>query len=274
MIRMRVHPRPAVAAVITALIAGATTLFLGSASLASPAPAAAQPARLDHFKCYTARARAAVHPTQVRLRDEFGVTPAVVARQPDRLCNPVKKTLPTGAVTNIRNPRAHLLCYPIRAAAQPHEVRVQNQFGQARLTVGAAQRLCLPSWKLRTAQFPQPTQPPGLDHFTCYAARYSTVQVAHFRLPATLGLSDQFEQVRARLGAPVELCNPVEKTVPGGTVTPIRNPNAHLVCFPIRQQPAHVPQSVFTKNQFGQTALTTVVQSRLCVPSLKQLVTS
>lgn len=239
-----------------------------------PSAAADQPPRLDHFKCYTANVTSASgHVANVRLRDQFGVTSAVVARLPDRLCNPVEKTLLSGSVTRIENPRAHLVCYRIQdSGVGPREVRVRNQFGIARLSVGAAQRLCLPSWKSRTARLPTPVQPPGLDHFKCYAARYSTAADLRFTIPAAVGLRDQFEQVRARIGSPAELCNPVEKTVPSGVVTPVRNPAAHLVCFPIRQEPAHVARSVFTKNQFGRTALRTVAQSRLCLPSYKQVV--
>ena len=89
----------AVAGVVTAIPAAA-----------GPVPGPVQPEGLDHFKCYTISVeRASEHATDVLLADQFGESRATVARRPNRLCNPVQKTLPSGAVTEIGNREAHLL---------------------------------------------------------------------------------------------------------------------------------------------------------------------
>ena len=260
----------------TLVLVGAAAALAGTATLsASAAPPLPAPPGLDHFKCYTIKASAVTpHTPTVLLIDQFGSSQDNVAKAPNRLCNPVEKRRLSGEVTPVNNPMAHLVCYRItEAATPPREVRVQNQFGTARLTVGQAQRLCLPSWKMHTPEFPAPTAPGGLDHFKCYAAKYSAVQVDRFEnKPPTVVLKDQFETAQAKIGAPVELCNPVEKRRPDGEVTPITNFDAHQVCFVITQDPAHVSQHVFTKNQFGNAIIDTVAESRLCLPSFKQLV--
>ena len=97
--------------------------------------------RLDHFRCY------AVDPKQtartVTLVDQF-VTSRTNTVSVVRVCNPVSKN--GGAV---RKPAAHLVCYSIRdvVASKVRAVTVRNQFGVARLRVGKARSLCVPSFK-------------------------------------------------------------------------------------------------------------------------------
>ena len=163
-----------------------------------------------------------------------------------------------------------------------------NQFGQARLDVLAVQSLCLPSWKNLTGpnDFPAAPQPPGLDHFKCYTVRYTLDATGNpvdpFGLePANVAVRDQFGPKLATLGRPVLLCNPVEKTrtdLPGTPVTPINNPNAHLVCFKAEDDQQYALQP-WVKNQFGTARVQGTVVSPagpplmvgnlLCLPSFK-----
>src|SRR5262249_32840121 len=154
----------------------------------------------------------------VTLQDQFNTLNVTVAPQPDRLCNPVQKTLPNGTVTPINNPDAHLVCHPVTLKPgsnfnSPGSVRVQNQFGVATLDVLPPNplRLCLPSFKQLAPPFPSQPQPPGLDHFLCYTARYHPMTMPFPLKPVTVGLADQFENVTANLVDPVTLCNPVKK---------------------------------------------------------------
>ena len=97
--------------------------------------------RLDHFRCY------AVDPKQtartVTLVDQF-VTTRTNTVSVVRVCNPVSKN---GSA--VRKPAAHLVCYSIRdvVASKVLAVTVRNQFGVARLRVGKARSLCVPSLK-------------------------------------------------------------------------------------------------------------------------------
>ena len=97
--------------------------------------------RLDHFRCY------AVDPKQtartVTLVDQF-VTSRTHTVSVVRVCNPVSKN---GSA--VRKPAAHLVCYSIRdvVASKVRAVTVRNQFGVARLRVGKARSLCVPSLK-------------------------------------------------------------------------------------------------------------------------------
>ena len=252
----------------------AVTVLVAAGTIA-PATAA-QPPGLDHFVCYAASGTGFKTPN-VLLQNQFSpkgfqaATGAVVSH-----CNPVVKTLPSGAVTGVRNPRAHLACVAIKPATkQPSMVvDVVNQFGKARLTTGAPFALCLPSWKNPTTpKFPPATQPPGLDHFTCYRAAYLP-GTAPLTLPAFVKLKDQFGTVTAKLGLPQALCLPTAKTVnPATGPTKVTNPRAHLLCLQVfPSQPVKLPRTVFDKNQFGIAKVTVTKTATLCLPSFKTIV--
>lgn len=258
------------------VVCGSLATF-GQASATVPP----QPDGLDHFKCYegTANKRDPFERhTNVVLADQFGKVDVHVARFPDRLCNPVEKTLPTGETFPPKNPRAHLTCWPIKGPEfTPVEVKVANQFGDANMVVTKRQRLCLPSWKaLRGEQLPPEEQPPGLDHFQCYQAEYSKAVRNRFEVkPPAVLLKDQFESVDVKVGQPRVLCNPVEKTrLDNGEVTPITNPEAHLVCFVIRESPTFDGPTARVKNQFGVGRLDVGKENTLCLPSFKGIAES
>jgi hypothetical protein len=58
--------------------------------------------------------------------------------------------------------------------------------------------------------------------------------------------------------------------LPNGQVTPVINPQAHLVCHAISQTPAHLPRQVGVKHQFEGFPLTTATSRELCAPSFKK----
>jgi hypothetical protein len=255
-----------------------STAGIGAARTSDHAGAGAdvQPTQIDHFKCYPVAAlQVETHPLTLTLEDPFGNADVQIALRPFRLCNPAEKTH-GDRVFPPRRPESHLLCYAItqHPTTPAREVRVTNQFGSARLTALRPSSLCLPSWKKLTPnELPAAVQPPGLDHLKCYTARYSTVQIDRFEnQPPVVGLRDQFEQNQAQVRGPVELCNPVKKTLPTGQATPILRPKAHLMCFSIQKTPPHQIRRVFTKNQFGRSALETRESKLMCLPSYKRLI--
>ncbi len=123
------------------------------------------------------------------------------------------------------------------------------------------------------------TAPPPPDHFLCYIATPTTATKT-FKFPPLVVLKNQFtahDGTKLKPGLSLSQllhCNPVEKIV-GSTVTPITNPNAHLVCFRFTAptQPVHMVQ---VTNQFSQPGvpspiLDTGQPSRLCLPTWKSL---
>jgi hypothetical protein len=236
--------------------------------LVAPAGAAStephgQPPGLDHFHCYRVTETTQAHftpPAQVGLKDQFGAATVNVGGVV-RLCNPTLKTrLDTGESSPPQNPRAHLACFAItQTGFQPVKVQATNQFGSALLDVSAPIALCLPSFKqLDAPNFPDQRQPDGLDHFKCYGVKYTLNAAGNptdpFGLePANVISKDQFGEKLATLGRPVLLCNPVEKTrtdLPAPEQTPIRNPDAHLVCFRSEDDQRYAFRP-WVKNQFG-----------------------
>jgi len=111
--------------------------------------------------------------------------------------------------------------------------------------------------------------PPPVDHQLCY-----TATGLHFKIPAGVRLINQFSRngfvPKISPTVPVH-CNPVAKTLPGGKVFPITNPNAHLACFPITPSKPQPTPTVTVANQFGSATLVPGQPNILCVPSWKSL---
>ena len=211
---------------------------------------------IDHFKCYDAAG--AFRARDVRLRDQFSTGARTVrVRRTTSLCNPVSKN---GG--QVRSPRAHLTCYATRDRSTPprRRVIVANQFGVRRLTVLAPVSLCVPSLKRLGARAPATTPNPErlVDHLRCYS-------VAPLKTPLTVTLRDQFGTGRSAVVAVTRLCNPVSKN--GGAV---RRPEAHLVCYTIRDRAPFDKRGVTVRNQFGVAGLRVVDEHHLCLPSRKQ----
>lgn len=114
-----------------------------------PAP---QPPGLDHFTCYPVTVVPGTPPftppSSVALLDQFARTPTpVTVLTPKLLCVPTEKILPTGAITPITNPSAHLMCFKVTQTPFPPMVFDQNQFGTAQVNLLKTNLLCLPSSK-------------------------------------------------------------------------------------------------------------------------------
>ena len=206
-----------------------------------------------------------------------------ITAQPDRIfCNPTSKIHEFGE-SDIQDPDAHLTFYPIELSPDseelilPPQVSVSNQFGDdQQLQLLALEVLAVPTNKLAIDSIPTGHNPPGnLDHFKCYVASGPTPDVN------IVGLSDEFFPVDpvdniVFLGAPFMLCNPVQKTVvdaEGEHVTPIRNPEEHLVCYEAEDDNPRPPHILDIENQFGGQTLQTLFGFLLCVPSTKTLPT-
>ncbi|MGD0880519.1 MAG: prealbumin-like fold domain-containing protein [Acidimicrobiales bacterium] len=259
------------------------------------------PGSISHFTCYKPKASTA--------QSGFNVSPVILANQfaPNGFsaalgtvtyhCNPVQKTVGTATnqtVTPIVNPVAHLLCFSIlKAPTQPtYNVQVTNQFGIADMTTSKPTSLCVPSWKEEgtpanpittcsgCVSLPQAqVQPPEPDHYVCYTATYTKAAGAvlpTFTLPSALQLQDEFmtSPASAALKPPNLVCVPTEKTVvPGIAPTPLANPRAHLVCFPVAAKGV-TPVPVTDQNQFGLGSVSDLALSELCVPSYKEIITT
>jgi len=229
---------------------------------------------VDHQLCYTVAGKYKV-PPNIELKNQFSpkgfkarVSPAAVIH-----CNPVIKTLPTGQVFGVTNPRAHLLCYKMAAAKQPTPtVVVNNQFGSATLIPGQPNLLCLPSWKsLKGPPKQSAPQPPGLSHFTCYPVTLPA-GTGGYQPPNPITLRDEFapKPVQVQVSpVPQELCLPTEKII-GHTDSKIVNAITHLLCFPVTKTPI-VPR-IWDQNQFGTAKLAVRTTKWLCVPSTKRVV--
>jgi hypothetical protein len=204
-------------------------------------------------------------PTEsVLLDDQFTDAPVQVqVGQLDRLCNPTDKILGPDNATLMRDPENHLVCWQMQRPFERREVDIRNQFGTNRLTVEAPERLCLPSFKTESGNLPPaPEAPTDLDHYACYRVNGPAVN------PPAASLRDQFGPHQVEMIRPVELCNPVEKRIPArNEVTPIVNPDDHLVCYEL------VPQTVsrlpLARNQFGQGIVRIEALNRLCLPTFK-----
>lgn len=108
-----------------------------------------------------------------------------------------------------------------------------------------------------------------VDHFRCYIVPQSPL------ISVTAQLSDQFDVAASMVENINQLvitrfCNPAQKTLLSGVVTPIVNVNHHLTLFTINTQPI-VLRQVVVKNQFGQQVLTTADAKILAVPTGKAL---
>jgi len=100
------------------------------------------------------------------------------------------------------------------------------------------------------------------DNYKCYTVK--TVPRTP-RFPATtVGLEDQFRTTEARLLAPYQLCNPVDKNGEG-----IENPDAHLLCYKFVDRSRSTSVPVEVTDQFGTEQLRTSSANLLCVPALK-----
>lgn len=288
--KSRGWPRAVLAAVLLAVVAP-TTVALASPSTVGAAPA---PGGLDHFLCYPATPVAGVPPLKaprgVKLVDQFSVVNKAGVPKPFTAkfgavvahCNPAIKVvqLPAGPQTfPPKSPSWHLACMSITTNQRTavHVVTVSNQFGTANLDTTPPTEFCLPS--LKSLASPPVFNPPGPgevqpDHFTCYPVSYDPKTPGRFVPPGPVLAGDQFNgftPAPLQVATPTRLCLPTQKTIKG-VVTPITNPQAHLLCFSIQTSEAPFTGTVWDRNQFGTAALALRPANELCLPSFKTVI--
>jgi hypothetical protein len=293
---------PASLVIVLALLAGIGDLATGrtSAQTAPREDAALDKVEkdLNHFKCWTAGQAESVNRIAY-LQDQFDVGPTlpgqpsstfetVRVQEPKVFCNASRKIHGANSA-GINDVDHHLTCYGIEPLDPflPRLVDVVNQFGAARLEVLRPLGLCVPTQKL-LVNGAKPAiggdAPRGLDHFKCYEVTVGQP------LDEEVQIQDQFDRL---FGAnhfedvlvlePLLVCNPTKKAVFRGftspaltssagrlEVTPVRNPDAHLVCYRITP-PETLAATVVFRNQFGpEQELVALASEMLCVPSLKR----
>ncbi len=254
----------------------------------------------DHYLSYKARQSnlfAYFKSFRVRLADQFEEGEFIV-RGPRRLMNPAEKKRVVDQeeeVTPINDPVTHLVGYGIRKpyGAPAHLpqtfIEVENQFGTVFVDTVRPVSLLVPSLKDLEAPIPDEDLPETFpaDHFKCYEVALSEGAPAFE--PAEVTLTDQFNEPEGKkfsVRRPKWLCNPVEKEVKG-EVTEIQNPEAHLMCYAVREvrekidffdfsslfrlYHGPVAKGVHVNNQFGPLELDAMEERELCVPSTKTL---
>ncbi|HEY6352756.1 MAG TPA: hypothetical protein VI636_25450 [Candidatus Angelobacter sp.] len=251
------------------------TVLVGSAIAQNP------PVDLDHFWCYFIPNQPTLN-IPILLQDQFDaampppqnwehINQLTLAR----ICNTVDKIVTSsGKDFPMINPSHHLTMYQINPQPViPRVVTAIDQFTTQILDVSDARFLLVPTGKvILPGSAPSPS--PDLDHYKCYAACGSRVNVPVI-------LHDQFTLEGVTVLWPVLFCNPVVKvrSGPNGSVTtPIQKPNDHLTCysntpsiFPGLPDPTNPnsPRGINISNQFEVGNKTVLKPDLLCVPSTK-----
>lgn len=221
----------------------------------------------DHYKVYFVNPPIPypVPGPPVTLTDQFGQYTHQVQMM-ERFMNPVAKTHPPGGPTYpINNPDLHYSWWLISPQPFSAQVAASNQFGDQTLNVFDAWYLLNPALKN------QHGAPPIGNHYKCYNCEGQPVNVP-------VQMVDQFGTWQANVTFPRYLCNPVEKHIgvpgDGGSTYPVLDPNQHYVCYEFQPEDP-TPHAVVVTDQFVTDRTADLFPSRLiCVPSLKQIVTS
>jgi hypothetical protein len=243
------------------LAAGGGPAAAITSAATGPEEVVVSPEVLSHFLCYRGnfRPQFSSYP-RVGLKDQFGRTKGRVG-QASLFCNATKKRH-GGQFTGIVSINDHLKGYRFRRilAVQPHSLHIQvgNQFGDAQhLRISGTPKMLLTPTQKRPHD-----RPKGLDHFLCYKVQEGE------SIDDPVKLRDQFSGYKTRVLDPIMHCNPVKKRHDGG-ITPIKHPEAHLVCYTIRQRDLDPPQTRKTANQFERAYIRAKTAVMLCVPSTK-----
>jgi hypothetical protein len=123
-------------------------------------------------------------------------------------------------------------------------VQINNQFG-----IGQELYVEGPYWLAVPTQKGDQDPPEGLDHFLVYLV----VDYVGPPLAIDVFLEDQFVERPAMVGEPFLFANPVQKTH-GDIVTPIENPDDHLVFYYIDGGEFWLPLLPIN-NQFGEDTI-------------------
>jgi hypothetical protein len=217
----------------------------------APPPLSEIEDQLDHFRCYDVAQVEAASANPVVVTDQFGEW-SLVPNNPEQLCNPAVKEH-NGAVTAVKNPSAHLVCYSGATALGPLGVTMESQFGTQAFDPFTFQnrKLCVPSLKREH------------QHFHAYDV---VNPVPAFPREDVL-LTDQFGEQFVRPERALELLVPAEKERSGRPPEPSPRPEEHLKCYGITGP--ELNRTVRVRNQFTESTLLVRQPTRLCTPASK-----
>jgi hypothetical protein len=249
---------------------GAQASAATAASAPAPAPAKAKVPALSHQLCYSSSAKGfqKAH-KRVEFADFFnpkGFVPLPKIGKDVLTCNPVRVQPRSGKRSPITDSAGHLTCFVLKV---PHErlpaVKLADQFGTATVHVGQPEQACLPTWQnSRKAPKARTSQPPGIDHFTCYGVAKVT---GRFR-SGRLRLKDSFARklIAARTKSrPTMLCATALMLTGSSVTGKVLHPGQFLICYPVTKTPLR--RRVFALDQFGRATVTVGKTRTLCVPS-------
>jgi hypothetical protein len=235
-------------------------LAAGLVAVAALAAAGTSAAKLpvDHYACYPAQLTGGKLPN-VTAKNQFG-SGSVQVGAPSSVCAPADKD-----GSGIIDKAAHLTCYAVTHAqgwTGSRRVQITNQFGTQVMAVvlSPPQTLCLPSSKSVTPGVAPGPVPKNLDHYMCFL-----VDPGQFT-PRTDKVSDQFGSSSDSVVVAKSLCLPTSKN--GSALV---HSAVHLLCYLVKS-PSH-GKTVSVANQFGVLTGSLGQRSRLCVPSLKKVLT-
>ncbi|HEV8577644.1 MAG TPA: hypothetical protein VGX68_01070 [Thermoanaerobaculia bacterium] len=109
---------------------------------------------------------------------------------------------------------------------------------------------------------------PNANHYKCYPI----LSFSEF-IPRRVFLRDQFWSTWVWVWRPHYLCNPVWKMTEDGVVYEPPQPDAHLVCYDIREELPTPDWAVRTYDQFGWLTLKGNAAELLCLPAAKYVIT-
>ena len=219
----------------------------------------------DHYLCYKSKLTGFTAVPSVHLVDEFEDVSVAVTKARD-LCTPASKN-----GSPVHDDTTHLVAYSFRQST-PHTRRTvgtADQFGTLFLTTTKPDTLLVPTNSDPATTPPAPDENTiNVNHYKCYKVKIAS-GTAKFPKGVQASVADEFNAPPKLFDVrkPKHFCNPVSKNG-----EPVKDANAHLVCYQVKGvkgQPKHVRRTVFVNNQFGPETMTTIKESLLCVPSIK-----
>jgi hypothetical protein len=222
----------------------------------------------DHYKFYQVDWEGEPIPigTEVLLEDQFGTFEATVM-EAAFFGNPVEK-IHSDVVTPIYDPDRHYTYYKLDYLWEEDSMRwsveVSNQFQEeVVLTVDGPIALAVP------------TQKEGHEMVECinHYLVYQVVEEPEYVME-DVNLKDQFipDGEEVTVWWPWLFANPVKKTVVGGAVSAVEDPDLHWVLYDISDEVPSIDKRIQIANQFGNDqVLDLTYRDTLAVPSQKNV---
>jgi len=223
----------------------------------------------DHYKFYEVDEKTAPYVgTEVQMEDQFGTFTANVTYAVT-FGNPVEKEHPGMPLAPISDENRHYTLYELDFGEGPEyqvtrSVEVSNQFqNEVELTVQGPVALAVPTKKEGHEMVD------CLNHYLVYVVDEG--DYGEFEPVEGVNLKDQFipngEDVTVK--GPYLFANPVKKTVVGGVVSEIEDPDLHWVLYDIGGDVPSIGKTIQIANQFGNQTLDLTYRDTLAVPSEK-----